>query len=161
LGGIGTIVGGVVGTYLIIIAINFYLKNAFVENLPISETLPLALLLILVLRYQPRGLTNVEPQFRNALVFGGFWSFFLSFYDAGKVLSSLSNIFNPAKILRDAFGENETGLLYLDMGSVEGRFVLYFIIGVVLGYYLPEINKRLRLKFWGVWPNLGKFDPPK
>ncbi len=172
LGGIGTIVGSIVGTFMMIIAIKFYLNDAFVDTLPIAETLPLALLLIIILRFQPRGLINVEPQFRNAMIFGGIWSFFLSFFDAGKILKGLQSIninliffkrsidITPGKWLFDTFGDKESGLMFLDMGSVEGRFVLYFIIGVIIGYFVPEINRKLRLKLWGVWPNLGKFDPP-
>ncbi|OLS20740.1 MAG: hypothetical protein HeimC2_36080 [Candidatus Heimdallarchaeota archaeon LC_2] len=159
LGGIGTITGAVVGAFLLTFSIENYLNEALIA-IPTVETLVLSLFLIFSLRYQPRGIIRAQPQFRNSLVFSSVWSVFWVFYESGEIFSSFLKTFDPADILINLFGDNENGLMYIDISVVQGRILFYFIIGVVIGYFFPELYRKVRLKTWGVWPNLGKFDPP-
>ncbi|MCE7735602.1 MAG: branched-chain amino acid ABC transporter permease [Candidatus Heimdallarchaeota archaeon] len=160
LGGIGTIAGGVVGTFVLIFAISIYIDKGFVE-IPTIEVLIFGLILIIVLRYQPRGLVNAKPQLRNALFFGVFISILTAFYDTGVLWPWMSERINPAVILENLFGENEKGLIGINILVVQGRMILYFILGTITGFYGPELLQKTRLKVWGVWPNLGKFDTVK
>ncbi|MFV2015006.1 MAG: branched-chain amino acid ABC transporter permease, partial [Candidatus Heimdallarchaeota archaeon] len=160
LGGIGTIAGGVVGTFILYLGINIYVSEGFLD-IPTIETLSFGLILVLILKYQPRGIVNTGPKLRNALLFGSFWAVLVTFYDAGEFSTEMLDIFNPSWLLQRLFGEKENGLFGLDVWAVEGLLILYFAIGVVIGYYGPDLMQKIRLKIWGVWPNLGKFDPPK
>jgi hypothetical protein len=85
----------------------------------------------------------------------------VAFYDTGVLIGGLSQYLNPAYWLQVSFGDRELGLLGLNVYATQGRMILYFVIGVVLGYYGPKILQKMRLYTWGVWPSLGKFEPPK
>ncbi len=160
LGGIGTIAGGVIGTFVLFFAISIYIDKGFVD-IPTIEVLIFGIILIIVLRYLPRGLVNAKPQLRNALFFGTFFSILTAYYDTGVLWPWMSDRINPAIFLENLFGENEKGLFGLNILVVQGRMILYFILSTIAGYYGPESLQKIRLKLWGVWPNLGKFDPPK
>lgn len=160
LGGIGTIAGGVIGTFILFFALTIYIDKGFVD-IPTIEILIFGLILIIVLRYQPRGLVNAKPQLRNALFFGVFIAILTAFYDTGVLWPWMSERINPAIILENLFGENEKGLLGINVLVVRGRMILYFILGTISGFYGPEFLQKTRLKIWGVWPNLGKFDTAK
>lgn len=160
LGGIGTIAGGVIGTFILFFAINIYIDKGFVD-IPTIEVLIFGLILIIVLRYQPRGLVNAKSKLRNALFFGTFFAILTAFYDTGVLWPWMSDRLNPAVLLENLFGENEKGLLGINVLVVQGRMILYFLLGTITGYYGPESLQKIRLKLWGVWPNLGKYDPPK
>lgn len=160
LGGIGTIAGSVIGTFILIFAISIYIEKGFVE-IPTIEILIFALILIVVLKYQPRGLVNAKPQLRNALFFGVIVSILTASYDTGLLWPWMSERINPAVFLETNFGENEKGFVGINVLAVQGRMILYFILGTVAGFYGPEFLQKARLKIWGVWPNLGKFDTAK
>ncbi len=158
-GGIGSITGAVVGTFVLFFSMNIYLDDAFIE-VPTLENLALGIILLLVLKYQPLGLVRANKRFRNGVLFGMLFAIFLSFYESGKIVSLLSDKFSPSKLLIDNFGEG--GLFgYIDVVHPNGRFLIYLIIGVVLGYFGHNVIRFLRLRFWGVWPSIGNYEPPK
>ncbi len=158
LGGIGTILGAIIGTFVLFFALSYYIKDGFVD-LQTIEVLIFGLLLIIIIRYQPRGLINADPQLRNSLFFGVIFSFLMAFYDTGNMI--IASTWNPAPILQKYLGQGERGFFGMDLFKVQGRMVLYFIVGTVIGYYGPELAQKIRLRLWGVWPSLGTFDPPK
>lgn len=160
LGGIGTIVGAVIGTYLLVFGVQFYIERGFID-IPTIEYLIFALILIVVLKYQSRGIINAEPQLRNAIVFSSFFTILVAFYEQGSFLSALSEKINPGTMLQNTFGDLERGLLGIDVGTIQGRMIIYFILGIIMGYWGPDLFQKIRLKVWGVWPSLGDFEPPE
>lgn len=159
LGGIGSITGAVVGTFILYFSLNTYLDKAFID-IPTLETLSLGLILFLALRYQPYGLIRASKRFRNSLLSGVMTTVVITFYDAGKIIPRLSEKINISKWLNDKFSENGLfGLINVEVA--EGRILIYFIFGVIIGYFGPELFRAIRLRAWGVWPSVGNYDPPK
>jgi branched-chain amino acid transport system permease protein len=158
LGGIGSITGAVVGSFIMVFIVSIYLNEAFVDT-PTIETLSLGVILIIALRYQPRGLIRADKRVRNALLFGIIIAVVTAFYDAGKILSSISEKISLEELLVDNFGDS--GLLSIDVLAPQGRLLIYFIVGTVMGYFGPDMFRAIRLKLWGVWPSIGNYEPPK
>lgn len=44
--------------------------------------------------------------------------------------------------------------------TLKAVFLIDAVVGVMFAYYLPKIFKHLRLRFWGVWPSAGRYEPP-
>jgi len=56
-----------------------------------------------------------------------------------------------------------TELIGLPMNAqttLKAVFLIDAVVGVMFAYYLPKIFKYLRLRFWGVWPSAGRYEPP-
>ncbi|MFX1505931.1 MAG: branched-chain amino acid ABC transporter permease [Promethearchaeota archaeon] len=54
------------------------------------------------------------------------------------------------------------GLMGLDLSGttiMRAKFLIYGIVGIPFAYYLPKMFKRLRLRYWGVWPSVGRYEP--
>ncbi|MHA2246185.1 MAG: branched-chain amino acid ABC transporter permease [Candidatus Hodarchaeales archaeon] len=54
------------------------------------------------------------------------------------------------------------GLMGLDISGttiMRAKFLIYTIIGVPFAYYFPKIFKKVRLRYWGVWPSVGRYEP--
>lgn len=54
------------------------------------------------------------------------------------------------------------GLMGLDLSGttvIRAKFLIYVIVGIPFAYYLPKIFKKLRLRYWGVWPSVGRYEP--
>jgi branched-chain amino acid transport system permease protein len=56
-----------------------------------------------------------------------------------------------------------TELIGLPMNAqttLKAVFLIDAVVGVMFAYYLPKIFKYFRLRFWGVWPSAGRYEPP-
>jgi branched-chain amino acid transport system permease protein len=42
---------------------------------------------------------------------------------------------------------------------VKARFLIYITVGIPYAFYLPKIFKKIRLRYWGVWPSAGRYEP--
>ncbi|MFX0117332.1 MAG: branched-chain amino acid ABC transporter permease [Candidatus Hodarchaeota archaeon] len=42
---------------------------------------------------------------------------------------------------------------------IKAKFLIYASVGIPYIYYLPKIFKKIRLRFWGVWPSVGRYEP--
>lgn len=53
------------------------------------------------------------------------------------------------------------GLLGMELGStlIKAKFLIYACVGIPFAYYLPKGFKALRLRYWGVWPSAGRYEP--
>ncbi|WP_455463862.1 hypothetical protein, partial [Candidatus Hodarchaeum mangrovi] len=53
------------------------------------------------------------------------------------------------------------GILGMNLGSalIKAKFLIYTCIGIPFAFYLPKIFKALRLRYWGVWPSAGRYEP--
>jgi branched-chain amino acid transport system permease protein len=51
------------------------------------------------------------------------------------------------------------GLTLSAEALVKAKFLIYISIGIPFAYYLPKMFKKARLKYWGVWPSAGRYEP--
>ncbi len=53
------------------------------------------------------------------------------------------------------------GILGMKLGSalIKAKFIIYAVVGIPFAFYLPKIFKALRLRYWGVWPSAGRYEP--
>jgi branched-chain amino acid transport system permease protein len=222
IGGIGTITGGVIGAFLLTLLVNIFLKKIFagVHGL---DMLSFGVLLIIVLRYMPHGLSRATKDQKKACVLGLlfalawviipsrdgwgvelFSSILPSSGQATDPLSQLISIIATAILALiskvDNLGQMASSLtvdnfvslisliilfifalpailifliseiigLFLFEGilgmSLEGalvkaQFLIYIVVGIPYAFYLPKIFKRIRLRYWGVWPSVGRYEP--
>ena len=50
--------------------------------------------------------------------------------------------------------------LSLDAASLmKAKFFIYCIAGLLYAYYIPKIFKIIRLRYWGVYPSVGRYEP--
>jgi hypothetical protein len=42
---------------------------------------------------------------------------------------------------------------------VRAKFLIYCIAGIIYSYYVPKIFKKVRLKYWGIYPSAGRYEP--
>jgi hypothetical protein len=196
IGGLGSITGAVIATFFFIPVLQLYVTDAFIES-PTIDTLTLALLLMIILKWQPTGLVRATDKVRNSVIIAFVWTVSIIFYDAtaddrihGQTSTGLTKINTPLNsIVGDFFGRihwvdrwisqsiglnrsietpedflvdtfGEDGIFGINVAVLEGRLVIYFIIGLLIGFIGPELIRKIRLKFWGVWPSLGKYEPP-
>ncbi|MFX0124329.1 MAG: branched-chain amino acid ABC transporter permease [Candidatus Hodarchaeota archaeon] len=223
IGGIGTITGGVVGAFLLIILVNVFLKSVF-SGVHGLDMLSFGVLLIITLRYMPFGLSRGTKDQKRACVLGLLfaiaWSILPSIDGWGvdlfasilpnpdqakDPLSQLISI-TATSILSligkvDTLGQMATsltidnfflfitllfmfifalpavlvfliseiiglflfeGLMGMDLigGSlIRAKFLIYAVVGIPFAFYLPKIFKALRLRYWGVWPSVGRYEP--
>ncbi|MDH5403686.1 MAG: branched-chain amino acid ABC transporter permease [Candidatus Heimdallarchaeota archaeon] len=148
LGGIGTISGPIMGTIILTIAI-YYLALGLIQY-PMIELRAIAIILILILRFQPRGLIKADKQLKNGLYIGIFMAILISFVE---------ELVNLPQLLATWF--DDEGIFGLDILNIKGRLIFYFFINTIIGYFAPDFIRWARLKTWGVWPSLPDFDPPK
>ncbi|MFX0062549.1 MAG: branched-chain amino acid ABC transporter permease [Candidatus Hermodarchaeota archaeon] len=171
LGGIGTIVGGVIGAFLVVLLLNLFLDPVLGTGL---EILVFGLILVISLRYMPFGLARANKDQKQALVIG------IIFAIAGSlVISAIINALAinlvliilfivslpalPIFIISDIVGLFFLqGILNLELSAadlVKARFLIYIVAGIPYAYYLPKLYKKARLRLWGIWPSAGRYEP--
>ncbi len=42
---------------------------------------------------------------------------------------------------------------------IKAKFLIYVAVGIPFAFYLPKAFKKVRLRFWGVWPSAGRYEP--
>jgi hypothetical protein len=57
-------------------------------------------------------------------------------------------------LFEGVFGVNLTG-----EALIKAKFLIYVVIGIPFAFYLPKIFKAIRLRYWGVWPSVGRYEP--
>ncbi|MFX0014081.1 MAG: branched-chain amino acid ABC transporter permease [Promethearchaeota archaeon] len=53
------------------------------------------------------------------------------------------------------------GILGMQLGEtlIKAKFLIYITVGIPFAFYLPKIFKLIRLKYWGIWPSVGRYEP--
>lgn len=53
------------------------------------------------------------------------------------------------------------GLMGMSLGSalIKAKFLIYVVVGIPFAFYLPKLFKSIRLKYWGIWPSIGRYEP--
>lgn len=222
IGGIGTITGGVIGAFLLTILVSVFLKKVFagVHGL---DMIGFGILLIIVLRYMPHGLSRSTKDQKRACVLGILFAFawailpsqdgwgvelFSSILpSSGQATDPLSQLISilVASILTligkvDNLSQMATsltinnfvafitllilfifalpailifliseiiglflfeGILGMSLGGalMKAKFLIYVVVGIPYAFYLPKIFKLIRLRYWGVWPSVGRYEP--
>ncbi|MHA1945961.1 MAG: branched-chain amino acid ABC transporter permease [Candidatus Hodarchaeales archaeon] len=175
IGGIGTIKGGVIGAFTLTLLIEFFLKDVFheVDGL---EILAYGMLLILTLRFMKYGLSRAPRDEKKAVVIGILFAFSWiivshSNFQNMEILTLIGVIIMfifsipaiPVFLLSEAIGvailTHGFGMTLGIFALVRAKFLIYCSIGIPFAYYLPKIFKKVRLRFWGVWPSAGRYEP--
>ncbi len=68
-------------------------------------------------------------------------------------------IFFISEIIGLFFFEGVIGMNLTGEALIKAKFLIYVIIGIPFSFYLPKIFKMIRLKYWGVWPSVGRYEP--
>lgn len=68
-------------------------------------------------------------------------------------------IFVIGEILGLFLLEGIIGLQFSSTAIVKAKFLIYLITGIPFAYYLPKIFKKVRLRYWGIWPSSGRYEP--
>ena len=42
---------------------------------------------------------------------------------------------------------------------IKAKFLIYISVGIPFAYYLPKLFKKVRLRYWGIWPSAGRYEP--
>ena len=43
--------------------------------------------------------------------------------------------------------------------TVRAMFLIDLVVAIPLTYYFPKIFKKIRLRFFGIWPSIGLYEP--
>jgi branched-chain amino acid transport system permease protein len=184
IGGIGSVSGGAVGAFLLTILIEIFLGDIFPSSIIEGvDILAFGLLLVITLRYAPYGLARATSDQKKAVVLGLLfavgWAIvpnsnfleFLSPFSLENLLLFLSMflmtiltipvipIFIVSEFLGLFFLEGLMGLTLTAKSLIKAKFLIYCIAGIPYAYYLPKLFKIVRLRFWGVWPSVGRYEP--
>ncbi|PWI47261.1 hypothetical protein CEE45_12760 [Candidatus Heimdallarchaeota archaeon B3_Heim] len=184
IGGIGSISGGVVGAFLLTILIEILLGDIFPSSvLEGVDILAFGLLLVITLRYMPYGVARAKSDQKKAIVFGLLFALswaiipisnffeFLSSISIGNIILFLAMVLItiltlpaiPVFFVSEIVGlfvlEGLMGLSLSPKALIKAKFLIYCIAGIPFAYYLPKVFKILRLRFWGVWPSVGRYEP--
>jgi branched-chain amino acid transport system permease protein len=184
IGGIGSISGGVVGAYLLTVLIEILLGDIFPSSiLEGVDILAFGLLLVITLRYMPYGLARAKSDQKKAVVFGLLFALagaiipntnYFDFLTSISIENLLLFLFMvlmtilalpalPVFFVSEIIGlfvlEGLMGLSLSAKSLIKAKFLIYCIAGIPFAYYLPKIFKILRLRFWGVWPSVGRYEP--
>ena len=182
IGGVGTISGGIVGAFLLTLFLELFLDDVFSEIAGL-DVLAFGILLIVVLRYLPNGITRAQPEQKRAIIIGilialswailpssNLFDYLTSFALEG-VLTFLTYVLMfflalpaiPVFFISEFIGLNFFQyVLGLDIAGstlIKAKFVIYLTVGVPYAYYFPKFFKKVRLKYWGVWPSAGQYEP--
>ncbi|MHA2363306.1 MAG: branched-chain amino acid ABC transporter permease [Candidatus Hodarchaeales archaeon] len=183
IGGVGSIIGGVVGAFMLTILVDLFLNQVFAE-VPEMEILAFGALLVITLRYIPFGLTRAKSDQKRAIVIGILFAIFwvisiplLQDLDKFNTLAN-ENIFTfvsiiimiliilpaiPVFFITEFIGlillNDIIGLELADKALIKAKFVLAIVIGIPFAYYFPKLFKKVRLRYWGIWPSVGQYEP--
>lgn len=222
IGGIGTITGGVLGAFLLTILVSVFLRKVFagVHGL---DMLSFGILLIIVLRYMPHGLSRSTKDQKRACIIGILFAFawaILPSHDGwgvelfSSILPSIGEATDPfsqlisvlttsivslvgkidnllqmatsltidnfvtfisllilfiftlpailvflfSEIIGIFFFESILGM-DLEGTLVKAQFLIYVVVGIPYAFYLPKMFKLIRLRYWGIWPSVGRYEP--
>ena len=180
-GGIGSISGGIVAAFLLTILTELVLDDVFpVAANPGLDILAYGLILIVTLRYIPLGITRGTRDEKRAIVFGILLA--ISWTIIGTIIGDIftwanNNILTfiflaimfifsiPAIIpffISEIIGlfllDNFTAVDLVGDSLIKAKLLIYIIVGIPFAYYLPKGFKKVRLKYWGVWPSVGQFE---
>jgi len=175
IGGIGSIKGGVIGAFLLTLLIELFLKDVF-RGVHGLEILAYGLLLVLTLRYMRFGLARASKEEKKAVVFGVLfaiaWIITIKSTIANADLLTLlgyglmfivSIPAIPIFLVSEAIGifviNDIMGMALSSSALVKAKFLIFSIVGIPYAYYLPKAFKKVRLRFWGVWPSVGRYEP--
>jgi branched-subunit amino acid ABC-type transport system permease component len=177
IGGIGTIYGGVLGSFIINFLSFLFLDTVF-KKISGMEIFVLGALLIFVLLYLKSGIVRAKKDEKKAIVIGILlaisWTILanidiFSIPDivlqfALFVLGILTLPAIPIFIIGEEIGLfvfNNIMSLNLSPGEqlIKGKFLIYIVCGIPYALYLPKIFKKARIKFWGIWPSIGIYEP--
>jgi len=52
-------------------------------------------------------------------------------------------------------------ILGMSLGDalIKAEFLIYVVVGIPFAFYLPKVFKIIRLRYWGVWPSVGRYEP--
>ena len=184
IGGIGSISGGVIGAYLLTIMIEILLGDIFPSSiLEGVDILAFGLLLVITLRYMPYGLTRATSDQKKGVVYGLLFALSWAIIPNSNFFEYLSTISLdniiiflfmllitiltipaiPVFIIAEVLGlfilEGLMGLSLSTKALIKAKFLIYCVAGIPFAYYLPKIFKTVRLRFWGTWPSVGRYEP--
>ncbi|MHA2272460.1 MAG: branched-chain amino acid ABC transporter permease [Candidatus Hodarchaeales archaeon] len=185
IGGVGSITGGVIGAFLMTILVNLFLEDVF-HGVHALDILAFGLLLIVTLRYMRFGLVRAARDQKKAIVIGLmfalFWTIitnidmldFLKIEKIGTFAVLLIMLFVSLPAIPVFWISEFIGLPLLEeilkfttpdfagfskSSLIKAKFLIYATVGIPWAYYLPKIFKKVRLRFWGVWPSVGRYEP--
>ncbi|MHA2295196.1 MAG: branched-chain amino acid ABC transporter permease [Candidatus Hodarchaeales archaeon] len=182
IGGVGSISGGIIGAFLLTILVELFLDSIF-QGVFGLDILAYGLLLIFTLRYMRFGLARATKEQKRACVVGILfalsWTIIMS-SDILEFLVPLSidgiltfvglvimliltipaiPVFIVSEIVGLVFLQGIVGLSLSSSALLKAKFIIYAVVGIPFSYYLPKIFKKVRLRFWGVWPSVGRYEP--
>ncbi|MFW9993132.1 MAG: branched-chain amino acid ABC transporter permease [Candidatus Odinarchaeota archaeon] len=182
IGGVGSITGGVVGAILLTILVELFLGNIF-QGVFGLDILAYGLLLIFTLRYMRFGLVRSTKEQKRAVLAGLLFALSWAIFTNSNALSlldtlSIDNIVNlitllgmflftlpaiPVFVVSEFFGlialEEILGVTMSSSTLLKAKFLIYVCSGIPFAYYLPKIFRKIRLRLWGVWPSVGRYEP--
>ena len=175
IGGIGSIKGGVIGAFILTLLIELFLKDVF-RGVHGLEILAYGLLLILTLRYMRFGLARAGKDEKKAVVIGVLFAMawiitikssiasvdLLTLLGYG-IMFVISIPAIPVFLVSEAVGifviNDIIGMALSSSALVKAKFLIFSSVGIPYAYYLPKIFKKVRLRFWGTWPSVGRYEP--
>lgn len=182
IGGVGSISGGVIGAFLLTLLVKLFLNDVF-RGVHGLDILAYGLLLVLTLRYMRFGLARAAKDQKRAILFGILFALawtiishinLFSFLTPFSVDNFLTFIFLllililtipaiPVFIISDILGifllQDIFGMGLTTSALIKAKFLIYTCVGIPFAYYLPKIFKTVRLRYWGVWPSVGRYEP--
>ncbi len=179
IGGVGTITGGIIGAFLLTILVNLFLNFVF-QDIHALDILAYGLLLVITLRYMRYGIVRAKKEEKRAIVLGIIFALFwaitdnINIFDYLKIeeASTFITLFImllfsipaiPVFLVSEIIGffvlEDVLGMSLANEALIKAKFLIYSSIGIPYAYYLPKIFKKARLRFWGVWPSVGRYEP--
>ena len=86
------------------------------------------------------------------------------FYFIGLVIMLIFSIpailvFLISEVLGLILLQEIVGLSLTSDALIKAKFLIYISVGIPFAYYLPKLFKKVRLKYWGVWPSAGRYEP--
>ena len=182
IGGVGSISGGVIGAFLLTLLVKLFLNDIF-RGVHGLDILAYGLLLVLTLRYMRFGIARATKDQKRAMVVGILFALswtilshinLLDFLNPFSIDNLLTFIFFllililtipaiPVFIISDFIGlfvlRDLLGMGLTTSALIKTRFLIYACVGIPFAFYLPKIFKTVRLRFWGVWPSVGRYEP--
>jgi branched-chain amino acid transport system permease protein len=179
IGGVGSISGGVIGAFMLTILLSLYLDDVLSSVVGL-EILAFGALLIISLRYLPFGIARARSEQKRAIVLGILlalsWSIlphtnFSSYLTSDSILTFISllallvftlaaiPIFLISEFLGMFLLQGVFGIHIEAAVIIKAQFLIYIAVGIPYAYYLPKIFKKIRIKYWGIWPSVGQYEP--
>jgi branched-chain amino acid transport system permease protein len=68
-------------------------------------------------------------------------------------------VFLISEILGLFLFEGVFGISLSGESFIKAKFLIYVVAGIPFSFYLPKLFKIIRLRYWGVWPSAGRYEP--